>query len=77
MDESPESRQFLYLNLGRDQQREPVLTCSTRGRNPKICFAAYPSSLATVKGKPYSPGQLRGKRADLGPTGRSWPCPKS
>src|SRR5882724_512560 len=61
--ESPESRQFLYLNLAatNNGNQSFLLDTSTQSRE---YFAPYPA-LASVKGKPYSfsPAQLRGKAA--------------
>lgn len=65
--ESPDARQFLYLNLSATNNGDQAYVLDTRS-NTREYLPAY-KSLATVLGQPYSfsPKQLRGKLADLGP----------
>jgi predicted phage terminase large subunit-like protein len=65
--ESPDSRQFLYLNLAATNNGQQSFLMDTREKSMDY-LPAY-KSLATVKGQPYSfsTAALRGKQADLGP----------
>ncbi len=66
--ESPDSRQFLYLNLAATNNGTQSFLLTTRTHETEH-LPAY-QSLATVKGQPYSfsTAAIRGKQADLGPT---------
>jgi predicted phage terminase large subunit-like protein len=66
--DSEHSRQFVYLNLAGTNSGSKSYRVDTRSKS-KTFFPSY-QSLATKLGQPYSfsPGALRGKEADLGPT---------